>query len=161
MTIILFGVTGCGKTTIAELLAEKIGWKVYDADDFHPPENIEKMRNGNPLNDVDRKGWLKSLRDLIDESADTKENNTLACSALKVSYRSYLNENNDVKFVFLEADRETIEKRLNNRKGHFMNPKLLESQFETLEISDEIDLILNATLPAEEIVAKIAEKFNL
>jgi gluconokinase len=161
MTIILFGVTGCGKTTIAELLAQQIDWKVYDADDFHPPENIEKMRNGNPLNDEDRKGWLKALRDLIDKTAEEKEDNTLACSALKVSYRSFLNENSDVKFVFLEADRQTIEKRLNNRKGHFMNPKLLESQFETLEVSDEIDLILNATLPAERLVNQIIEKFQL
>ncbi len=161
MTIILFGVTGCGKTTIAELLAEKLSWKFFDADDFHPPANIEKMHSGIPLTDDDRKGWLESLRSKIVESGEAKIDITLACSALKVAYRTFLKGQNDVKFVFLKADCELVKKRLENRKNHFMNPKLIDSQFATLETFGEIDLELDSTIPAENLVSEIIKSFEL
>ena len=161
MTIILFGVTGCGKTTIAKLLAEKLNWQFFDADDFHPASNVEKMRNGIPLTDEDRKGWLESLRLKIVESAEAKTDITLACSALKVAYRIFLTGENDVKFVFLKADSELVKKRLENRKNHFMNPKLIDSQFTTLETFGEIDLELDSTLHAESLVSEIIKSFEL
>jgi gluconokinase len=159
--IILFGVTGCGKTTIAKLLAEKLGWQFFDADDFHSAANVEKMRNGIPLTDEDRKGWLESLRTKIVESAESNTDITLACSALKVAYRTFLKGENDVKFVFLKADIELVKKRLDNRKNHFMNPKLIDSQFVTLETFGEIDLELDSTFPANTLVDEIVKTFAL
>lgn len=161
MTIILFGVTGCGKTTIAKLLAEKLNWEFLDADDFHPAANVEKMRNGIPLTDEDRKGWLESLRSRIEISAESKIDNTLACSALKVAYRKFLKGDNDVKFVFLKADIELVKERLANRKNHYMNPKLIDSQFATLEIGDEIDLTIDSSINKDKIVGEILNYFKL
>ncbi len=161
MIIILFGVTGCGKTTIAKLLAKNLNWQFFDADDFHPTANVKKMRNGIPLTDEDRTGWLESLRKQIAESTEEKIDITLACSALKVAYRTFLKGENDVKFVFLKADSELVKKRLDNRKNHFMNPKLIDSQFATLETFGEIDLELDSTIPAEQLVDEIIKTFSL
>ena len=133
MIVIIFGVAGVGKTTIGELLAQELGWKFYDADDVHPPANVEKMKRGEPLTDEDRRPWLASLRELIERSFAENENAVLACSALKRKYRDELRVNSQVKFVFLRGDRARIEKQLRSRAGHFFDPKLLDSQFAELE----------------------------
>ena len=133
MVAIIFGVSGVGKTTVGKLLARELGWKFYEADDFHPPANIEKMKSGNPLNDEDRKPWLTSLRELIKRCLDSRENAVLACSALKRMYRDYLRVNDQVTFIFLHGDRSQVSKQLQRRRRHFMNPQLLESQFADLE----------------------------
>src|SRR3954464_8158269 len=133
MVIILMGVTGSGKTTIGRLLSKQLGWKYADADDFHSAANVEKMRSGIPLNDEDRRPWLETLRQLIRKGLEHDENIVLACSALKESYRDYLVLDDRVHLVYLKGDYETIRKRLNERHGHYMNPKLLDSQFDTLE----------------------------
>jgi len=161
--VILFGVSGSGKTTIGKLLAEQLGWRFYEADDFHPRANIEKMRSGHPLTDEDRWPWLKLLREQITRSLAAKENAVLACSALKRVYRERLCVSNDVKFVFLRGDYALIERQLRRRRGHFMNPVLLQSQFADLEEprpnEDAITIELGRT--PEELAEEIKAKLNL
>src|SRR5215468_7586998 len=128
MIVIVFGVSGAGKTTIGRLLAEQLGWRFYEADDFHTAANIEKMRSGHPLTDEDRWPWLERLREQIKRSLATGENAVLACSALKRAYRDRLQASEDVKFVFLSGDYALIEKQLRSRRRHFMDPELLQSQ---------------------------------
>jgi gluconokinase len=118
--VIVFGVSGAGKTTIGKLLAEELGWQFYEADDFHPRANIEKMRSGLPLTDEDRWPWLERLREQIMRSLAAKENAVLACSALKRMYREHLRVSGDMKFVFLRGDYALIERQLRRRRGHFM-----------------------------------------
>ena len=163
MIVIVFGVSGAGKTTIGRLLAEQLGWRFYEADDFHPRGNIEKMRSGHPLTDEDRWPWLERLREQITRSLAAKENAVLACSALKRAYRERLHVNNDVRFVYLRGDSALIEKQLRDRRGHFMNPALLRSQFADLEepASDEEVLTVELGQTPKELVEKIKAKLNL
>ena len=133
MIVIVFGVSGAGKTTIGRLLAEQLGWRFYEADDFHPRANIEKMRSGHPLTDEERWPWLERLREQMTRSLAANENAVLACSALKRAYRERLRVSNDVRFVYLRGDYALIDKQLRDRRGHFMNPGLLRSQFADLE----------------------------
>ena len=146
MVIIVFGVAGAGKTTIGELLAQELHWKFYDADDFHPPVNIEKMERGEPLTDEDRQPWLESLRETIKRSLAANENAVLACSALKTKYRDRLRVTPEVKFVFLHGNHMRIAEQLKNRGGHFMNPALLESQFADLEEPTPSENVLTVEL---------------
>ena len=133
MVVIIFGVSGAGKTTIGQLLAEELGWRFYEADDFHSQANIDKMRQGVPLTDEDRWPWLENLGELIKRCLTAGENAVLACSGLKEAYRRHLRVNADVKLVFLRGDYELIANQLRQRRGHFMNPALLQSQFADLE----------------------------
>jgi gluconokinase len=135
MILVLMGVSGSGKSTVGRILAERLGWTFVEADDFHPPANVEKMRDGTPLDDADRRPWLDALRKRVDEACATGENVVLACSALKHDYREYLERDDPpcVEYVYLEGSPDLIQQRLAARKGHFMNPKLLGSQFEALE----------------------------
>ena len=139
MVVVIWGVAGAGKTTIGELLARELSWKFLEGDDLHPQANINKMRSGKPLTDKDRQPWLETLRDLIKRSLAAKENAVLACSALKKKYRALLRVNADVKFVFLRASRERIAEQLKHRRGHFFDPKLLESQLADLEEPESAD----------------------
>lgn len=160
MVIVLMGVTGSGKTTIGRLLSRELGWKYYDADDFHSPANIEKMRNAIPLTDDDRRPWLETLRDLIRECLALGDSAILACSALKESYRECLLIDEKVKLVYLKGDYETIQRRLKGRHNHYMNPRLLDSQFETLEEpKDAWDV--DISLSPEEIVELIKSHLGL
>jgi len=161
--VIVFGVSGAGKTTIGKLLAEQFGWRFYEADDFHPSANIEKMRNGRPLTDEDRSPWLERLREQITRSLAAKENAVLACSALKRAYRQRLRVSDDVKFVFLRGNYALIERQLGRRRGHFMNPALLQSQFADLEKpeSDEDAITIELGQSPEELVEQIKAKLNL
>lgn len=160
MIVILMGVTGSGKTTVGKLLADELGWEFYDADDFHPPGNIEKMKRGIPLDDADRKPWLETLNDLIRNRLEQGENGVLACSALKASYRDYLLIDEKVRLVYLMGDHELIKGRLNDRTGHYMNPKLLDSQFETLE-EPEAGFRIDTSRSPSEIVRSIRDHLGL
>jgi len=131
--VIICGVSGAGKTTVGKLLAQELGWHFYEADDFHSPGNVEKMRTGVPLTDEDRWPWLENLRELIERELSAGENAVLACSALKRKYRERLCVGPDVKLIFLRGDCAFITERLRRRHGHFMNPALLQSQFGDLE----------------------------
>lgn len=131
--IIVMGVSGSGKSTIGSLLARDLGWDFYDADDFHPPANREKMSHGIPLTDEDRAEWLKILQDLLRKNLNEGLSCVLACSALKQQYRDLLAENDQVQFVHLHGTFEQIEARLSQRTGHYMPVQLLKSQFEALE----------------------------
>jgi gluconokinase len=159
--IILFGVTGAGKTTIGLLLAAELGWPFYDADDFHPAANVEKMRQGIPLTDADRRPWLDSLHDLIQTALTENKPGVLACSALKESYRQYLYVNEGVRYVYLRGDFDLIQRRLSNRVGHYMNPALLRSQFEALEEPRDDETIVSVDQPPAGIVQEIREKLEL
>lgn len=163
MIVIVFGVSGAGKTTIGKLLAEELGWRFFEADDFHPRANIEKMHSGRPLTDEDRWPWLDSLRDQITRSIAAYENAVFACSALRRAYRERLRVSDGVRFVFLHGDYALIEKQLRSRHGHFMNPDLLESQFAALEEPgpEEDVLIIELGRTPKELVKEIRTKFHL
>lgn len=115
--IIIFGVSGAGKTTVGKLLARELGWRFIEADDFHPAANIEKMRSGHPLTDEDRRPWLEQLRQQIERSLFAGENAVVACSALKRVYRDCLRIGDETKFVFLRGDYALVEKRLHCTAG--------------------------------------------
>lgn len=163
MIVIIFGVSGAGKTTVGKLLAEEVGWHFYEADDFHSRANIDKMRRGIPLTDADRWPWLESLRQLIERSLKAGENAVLACSALKRAYRERLRVSDEVKFVFLRGDYALIEKQLRRRHGHFMDPDLLRSQFADLEEPkpDEHVITIDLGRTPQEIVEEIKRKLPL
>ena len=133
MIVVVYGVAGVGKTTVGRLLAQELGWEFYDADNFHPAANIDKMKAGIPLTDEDRRTWLERLRQLIEHCLGANENAVVACSALKRAYRDYLRVTEDVRFVFLRASRARITEQLQQRRGHFMPATLLDSQFTDLE----------------------------
>lgn len=162
MVVVLMGVSGSGKTTVGKILAEELGWTFVEADDFHPPANVEKMRGGTPLTDADRRPWLDALRRRIDAACEGGENVVLACSALKHAYQDYLERDDPacVHYVYLHGSEELIKQRLAARKGHFMNPTLLHSQFETLEPPDHA-VRVDVTPPPPEIAAEIRRKLGL
>ena len=123
MIIQVIGVSGCGKTTIARNLSKAMGIPYYDADDFHPKENVEKMRNGHALNDSDRSSWLDSLSKHL-KKWEKEEGAILACSALKEKYREVLSQGlKDCHWVFLSGDYDLIYGRMSSRKGHYMSHK--------------------------------------
>jgi gluconokinase len=155
--VIVMGVAGSGKTTVGELLAQRLGWSFYDADAFHPAENIAKMANGTPLNDADRVPWLAALNALISTSLEKKRPAVLACSALKESYRQQLLEDNDgVQFVYLKGSYDLIWSRISQRKDHYMKPQMLQSQFEALEEPANA-LKFDVSLSVEAIVERLLE----
>jgi gluconokinase len=161
MIIILFGVAGAGKSLIGQCLAAQLGWKFYDADQFHTSANIEKMRQGIALTDEDRGPWLERLCELLQTLRGRGEDAVLACSALKESYRRSLDLGEEIKLVFLKGEYEVIEKRLRKRQGHFMNPELLRSQFETLEEPRGGALVVDVKLSPSEIVKEIRSELKI
>jgi gluconokinase len=159
MIVIVMGTTGSGKTTIGTLLAKRMRWEFVDADDFHPPANVEKMKHGIPLTDADREPWLKALHDKIVEWNTEGCNVVLACSALKQSYRDELRAGSGVKFVYLKGSYELFSKRVLARKGHFAKQDLLVSQFAALE--EPADAIIVDAAPApEQIVAEVRRQLG-
>ncbi|MGI8438473.1 MAG: gluconokinase [Chthoniobacterales bacterium] len=157
MIVIVFGVSGAGKTLIGKMLAQERGWIFDDADDFHSSANIAKMKRGEALTDVDREPWIGKLRLRLRDHLTRGENAVLACSALKESYRRLLQIDPGVRFVYLHADELLLEQRLYNRRGHFMNPDLLESQFAALEEPRPAEhvIVVEVDRPPREIVIEI------
>ena len=137
MIVVVMGVTGAGKTTVGRLLARELGCDFLDADDYHPAANVAKMRAGRPLTDDDRRPWLARLNEVLREYAARSADVVLACSALKASYRDrLLADLPDSRVVYLRGTKALIATRLGARRGHYMNPALLDSQFATLEEPD-------------------------
>lgn len=159
MVYVVMGVSGCGKTTIGRLLSEKLNIPFFDADNFHPDENIRKMKAGIPLNDDDREPWLRTLSKKI-EDWNLESGAVLACSALKQSYREILkSQTSDVSFIWLDGSYELIESRMKNRDDHYMPPGLLQSQFDDLEPpSDAVRISIDQ--PPESILSDISEKIT-
>jgi gluconokinase len=147
--IVVMGVSGSGKTTIAELLARRLSLRMLEGDSLHPRENIERMRAGVPLTDEDRRGWLDAIGEHIAAAAQQKRGLVVSCSALKRRYRDILRRHvPDVIFVYLRGDESTIGKRLKLRSGHFMPPALLDSQFEVLEPPDADEAAMSCDIAA-------------
>jgi gluconokinase len=162
--IILMGVSGSGKTTIGQSLSRSLGWPFYDADDFHPPANVERMRRGIALTDEERQPWLAALARLIEETLGAEQSLVLACSALKAAYREALMPRganaDDVRFVYLRVPAEVAAARISNRRGHFMPASLVPSQFAALEEPADATVI-NATQSPDAIVAEIRRTLSL
>jgi len=153
--LIVMGVAGCGKTTIAKALAARLGWDFFDADGFHPPANVAKMAAGIPLDDEDRAPWLAALHGLIARTMHSGKHPVLACSALKQRYRDTLLAGNDgIRVVYLRGSYELILARMNDRTDHYMKPGMLHSQFEVLEEPKDA-FVVDITPTAEEIVENI------
>ena len=162
--LVLMGVSGSGKSTIADRLAARLDWRFEDGDGFHPPGNVAKMSAGQPLTDDDRRPWLQAIADEIDRVSRQGERLVVACSALKRSYRDILSHGRkDIRFVFLNGSYELIAGRLAARKGHFMPPGLLASQFKTLEPPDtsEHPVTVSIDAPVETIVDDISHHLKL
>ena len=158
------GVSGSGKSTVADCLAARLGWRYEDGDSFHPASNVAKMSAGQPLTDEDRWPWLQAIADEIDRLSAAGERAVIACSALKRAYRAVLvHGRDDVRIVFLDGTQDLIAARLAARKGHFMPPGLLASQFKTLERPDanERPIIVSIDAPVERIVDDIVTQLNL
>ena len=161
--LVVMGVSGSGKTTVAGLVAGALGWELGDADEWHPPSNIRKMHGGTPLTDEDRWPWLRSIAAWIDATRSTGRHSVLACSALKRAYRDILIGNRpDVRLVFLRGDESLIEHRQAARHHHYMPASLVHSQFEALEAPgpDENPLIIDVTPAPREIARDIVGRLQ-
>jgi gluconokinase len=161
--IVVMGPAGAGKTTVGKLLAHSLGWQFFDADEFHSPENVDRMRRGIPLTDADRAPWLDAMRNALEQSYAGDVNVVLACSALKEQYRRVLIPERaiaDARFVYLRAPAEVLQARLAHRTGHYAGPELLQSQLETLEEPKDA-LWVDATQPPPAIVAAIRDALAL
>ena len=162
--LIVMGVSGSGKSTIAAMLAHRLGWIYEDGDWLHPKANIEKMHHGEPLDDADRWPWLHAIADWIDATRQSGQRGVVACSALKRAYRDILvGERKDVRLVFLQGDRDLIAQRVAARADHFMPPGLLDSQFEALEPpqADERPIVVSVVPHPREIVETIVQKLRI
>jgi carbohydrate kinase (thermoresistant glucokinase family) len=164
MTVaVMMGVSGSGKTTIAQRVAEREGWRLVEGDDFHPPENVAKMKSGTPLTDEDRWPWLRAIAVEIDAIRARGESAVVTSSALKRAYRAILvGDRIDVVLVYLQGSKELIARRMAARKGHFMPPALLDSQFATLEEpgDDEHPVVVSIEPTPDEIVDDVVRKLK-
>ena len=155
--VVLMGVAGSGKTAVGKQVAEKLQCLFLDADNFHPPANIEKMKHGIPLNDEDRAPWLRRLHDELQHQIDAGRSVILACSALKEAYRKILrDETFPPTFIYLEVDPETIRDRLSHRTAHFFPKQLMDSQFAALEKPEDA-IVVDARKPLEEVVNAVIQ----
>ena len=154
------GVTGAGKTTVGNLLAQQLGWEFTDADSFHSPANVEKIRLGIPLDDADRAPWLKSLRQAIEQWMAKRQDVVLACSALRKSYRDQLSVSSEVRFVYLKGSYDLIYQRLRHRHGHFASETILASQFASLEEPNDA-ITVDIDHSEDEIVAEIVRQLGI
>ena len=166
--LLIMGVSGGGKTTIGALLAGRLQWPYAEADDFHPPANLRKMRAGQPLTDADRLPWLQAIGAWIDEQIAAGQPAVVSCSALKRSYRDVLRGSGSgrdsarLKLIYLEGDRDLIARRMAARHGHFFPASLLDSQFRDLEPPEpgEHAIVVPASGTPEEITGEILSKLG-
>ena len=162
--IVVMGVSGSGKSTIASMLAQRLHWVYEDGDWFHPKSNVEKMHHGEPLTDEDRWPWLHAIADWIDATRRAGGHGVVACSALKRVYRDILiGDRRDVRLVFLKGDRDLIARRIAARADHFMPSTLLESQFAALELpqADERPIVVSIVPHPREIVETIVTELGI
>jgi gluconokinase len=158
VVLVVMGVSGAGKTTLGEMLAERLGWPFKEGDELHPPANIAKMKAGQPLNDADRAPWLEAVGAWIDRWIAGGQSGVISCSALKRAYRDTLAAGRPaVRFVFIDLDEATIAERLKHRQGHYWPAGLLHSQFEALEAPtpDEPAIIVDGHTSREAQVDKV------
>jgi gluconokinase len=160
MILLLMGVTGSGKTTVGKLLAQRLGWPFLDADDFHPPQNIEKMQHGVPLTDQDREPWLAAIHAELLLCAAKNQHAVLACSALKHSYRERLASGVDLRICYLQGTYSEIAARLQSRTGHFAGEAILAGQFADLQEPRDA-LVLPVSNTPEEIVKAVLRNLKL
>lgn len=159
-TLVIMGVAGSGKSTVASELALLLGWSTAEGDDFHPAANVEKMRSGHPLVDADRWPWLRSIADWIGRQEAAGRSAIVTCSALRRAYRDLLAGGHpSVRFVHLDVSRPVLEERLGSRRGHYMPASLLDSQLATLELlgADEPGLAVPADGPADEVARLVTD----
>lgn len=159
--IVVMGVSGCGKSTVAQMLAHSLQWQMHEGDAYHAPESIAKMQSGIPLTDEDRSGWLDRLENLLRTDVPP-EGVVLTCSALKQKYRDHLRaarEAGQVRFVFLDLSYEDALQRVQSRPGHFFSPELVANQFATLERPDSEPgvITIQATAPLDQIQQQVQQ----
>ncbi|MEO8155844.1 MAG: gluconokinase [Rhizobacter sp.] len=157
--VVVMGVSGCGKTTVGRLLAQRVGAEFLEGDELHPQRNVERMSSGIALTDADRRDWLRAIAQQLADAHSARHSLVVSCSALKRSYRNTLRAaSGDLAFVYLHAAQATLEARLLGRTGHFMPASLLGSQLQTLEPpeADERAITLDASLPPDQIAAEAA-----
>ena len=161
--LVIMGVAGSGKSTIGDALAQRLGWRYEDGDSFHPAANVAKMSSGQPLTDEDRWPWLKAIAAEIERCRQAGEHIIIACSALKKAYRDILvHGRDDIRMVYLCGSQGLVADRLSNRKGHFMPPGLLDSQFATLEPPSpkERPITVSIDAPVDLIVDHIVQQLQ-
>ena len=161
--LVFMGVSGSGKSTVAQAVRDRLGWEMAEGDDFHPPENVRKMSEGTPLTDADRWGWLESLADWTAERDARGEPTIITCSALRQAYRDVLRRGGEgTFFVHCTGDKYLLIERMNAR-DHFMPPSLLESQLDTLEPlrPDEDGMDVDIALSVDEMVDEVLGRLDL
>jgi gluconokinase len=160
MVILVMGTTGAGKTTVGKLIAHRLRWTFLDADDFHPPANIEKMKHGIPLTDADRAPWLANINSRLLQLSEEGRNAVLACSALKQAYRDTLSAGLDFRTVYLRGTYEEMRKHILARRGHFAGESILAGQFADLEEPTDA-LTLDVAGTPDELAKQAIEKLHL
>lgn len=164
VVLVLMGVSGCGKSTVAAILAGRLNWPFEEGDALHPPANIAKMKAGHPLDDDDRAPWLEKVAEWVEERLDAGESGLITCSSLKRAYRDVIaRRGKGVEFVYLHGSRELIAERLAVRQGHFMPTTLLDSQFDDLEepAADEPSIRVDVGPAPSTIAREIDQKLGL
>jgi len=160
MIVLVMGTTGAGKTTVGKLLAENLGWNFLDADDFHPAANIEKMKQGIPLDDADRVPWLAAMHEELNRQSAAGGNCLLACSALKQKYRDVLSAGLDITVVYLKGSYEEMKQHILARRGHFAGEAILAGQFADLEEPTDA-IVVSAGQTPEKIVAMLRTRLRV